>query len=118
MELDEFTQKMKDELIAQKQGILNQLIANSDDFKALVDDKDAKDEIDVAADAVDRKMLEALGAKDLNRMKMIDNALARIDQGKYGLCLKCGKHIPQERLEAIPYAFLCISCQSASEKRH
>ncbi len=117
MELDEFTKKMKEELLTQKQEIIAQLMANSDDFKKLVDDKDAKDEVDVASDVVDRKMLEALGTKDLNRMKMIDNALARIEQGKYGLCLKCGKHIPQERLEAIPYAFLCIGCQTASEKR-
>jgi RNA polymerase-binding transcription factor DksA len=42
----------------------------------------------------------------------------RIEQGKYGLCLKCGKRIPQERLEAIPYAFLCINCKSDDERKN
>ncbi|MBQ1197775.1 MAG: TraR/DksA C4-type zinc finger protein, partial [Spirochaetaceae bacterium] len=56
--------------------------------------------------------------KDLNRLKLIDSALSRIEQGKYGLCMKCGKKIPQARLEAIPYALMCIECKSADERRN
>jgi RNA polymerase-binding transcription factor DksA len=47
---------------------------------------------------------------------MINNALDRIKQGSYGKCLKCGQEIPQERLEAIPYAFMCIQCQTHNER--
>jgi RNA polymerase-binding transcription factor DksA len=57
-----------------------------------------------------------MGTQDLNRLKLMDNALARIEQGWYGLCMRCGKLIPQARLEAIPYAVLCIDCKSAEEK--
>ncbi len=67
---------------------------------------------------MDRKMLETIGSKDMKRMKLIDSAITRIEQGKYGLCMKCGKKIPKERLEAIPYALLCIECQSADERRN
>ena len=77
---------------------------------------ESKDVIDVAADAMDRKLLETMGTQDLNRLKLMDNALARIEQGRYGLCMRCGKLIPQARLEAIPYAVLCIDCKSAEEK--
>jgi RNA polymerase-binding transcription factor DksA len=44
--------------------------------------------------------------------------MTRIQQGKYGLCMKCGKRIPSERLEAIPYALMCIECKNAEERRN
>lgn len=41
----------------------------------------------------------------------INQALARIEEGTYGTCTECGNAIAPERLEAIPYAALCIDCQ-------
>jgi DnaK suppressor protein len=38
-------------------------------------------------------------------------ALERIERGDYGLCERCGKEIPAERLEAVPAATLCVSCK-------
>ena len=109
---------MKEALLEQKKEIIDQLMANNADFRQIVEGMEAKDEVDVASDAIDRKMLEAVGSKDMNRLNLIDAALARIEQGRYGLCLKCGKHIPQARLEAIPYAFMCIECKSSDERRN
>ncbi len=40
----------------------------------------------------------------------VRHALARIDAGRYGICESCGKPIPVERLEALPYATLCVDC--------
>ncbi len=53
----------------------------------------------------------------MKRLQLIDSALARIENGKYGICMKCGKKIPRERLEAIPYALLCVECKTREEKR-
>ncbi len=117
MEQD-FNSKMKEALIAMKREILGTLATNNDDFRKIVDDMESKDVVDIASDAIDSKMLETFGSKDMNRLKLIDSALMRIEQGKYGLCLKCGKKIPQERLEAIPYAFLCINCKSDDERKN
>ena len=50
-------------------------------------------------------------------LKLVDDALARFDLGTYGLCLDCGQEIDAARLEAIPYAPLCLSCQSKRERR-
>jgi len=97
---------------------LDTLISNNEDFRAIVEGLDPKDVADVAADDTDRKMLETIGAKDMKRMRLIDSALTRIEQGKYGSCMRCGKKIPKERLEAIPYALMCIECQSADERRN
>jgi RNA polymerase-binding protein DksA len=47
----------------------------------------------------------------------IDAALGRIDDGTYGLCTRCGRPIGEERLEAVPYATLCIDDKRALERR-
>jgi DnaK suppressor protein len=46
----------------------------------------------------------------------IEAALARIDDGTYGLCTRCGRPIDPERLEAVPYATLCIEDKRAQER--
>ncbi|ADK79611.1 TraR/DksA family transcriptional regulator [Sediminispirochaeta smaragdinae] len=112
-----FEEKMKDSLLAMKEELVRSLISESEDFEALVRDMDPKDLVDVAADDIDRKTLEALNAQEVKRIRLIDSALSRLKNGRYGLCMRCGKKIPTERLEAIPYALMCIECKSSDERR-
>ncbi|AEF85917.1 C4 zinc finger domain protein, DksA/TraR family [Treponema primitia ZAS-2] len=109
---------MDKSLTALKTEIVSNLIASNEDFKEIVEGMDPKDLADIASDDIDRKMIEAIGSQELKRLKLIDSALTRIQQGKYGLCVKCGKRIPQDRLEAIPYALMCIECKTAEERRN
>jgi len=44
----------------------------------------------------------------------VQNALRRIDSGGYGTCERCGKAIPLERLDALPYSTFCVDCASKS----
>jgi RNA polymerase-binding protein DksA len=113
-----FTEKMEKSLSDLKAEIVSNLIASNKDFKEIVEGMDPKDLADIASDDIDRKMIEALGSQELKRLKLIDSALTRIKQGKYGLCIKCGKRIPQDRLEAIPYALMCIECKSEEERKN
>jgi RNA polymerase-binding protein DksA len=113
-----FLEKMKQSLTKLKKEIISNLIVSNEDFKEIVEGMDPKDLADIASDDIDRKMIEAIGSQDLKRLKLIDSALTRIEQGKYGLCMKCGKKIPQLRLEAIPYALMCIDCKTAEERRN
>jgi RNA polymerase-binding protein DksA len=101
----------------QKKEIIDNLVVSNNDFRNIVEGMDPKDMVDIASDDIDRKMIEAIGTKELKRLKQIDAALTRIQQGKYGRCVKCGTAIPQDRMEAIPYALMCIKCKSAEEKR-
>lgn len=117
MEKD-FTEQMRTALYSLKKEIIDTLIVNNEDFKAIVEGIDPKDDVDQASDAMDRKMLETIGSKDMKRLKLIDSAITRLEQGKYGSCLKCGKKIPRERLEAIPYVLMCIECQTQDERRN
>lgn len=113
-----FIEKMKEEMLEQKKAILASLAGQSDDMRGLIKTVDSGDEADVASDEIDRTLLNALGSQDANRLQAIDNALERIHQNKYGRCLKCSKEIPEPRLEAIPWAVMCVECASAEEKRH
>lgn len=114
----DFIEKMETSLLALKAGIVDNLIASNEDFKEIMEGMDSKDLADIASDDIDRKMIEAIGSQELKRLKLIESALTRIKQGKYGHCIRCGKRIPQDRLIAIPYALMCIECKSEDERRN
>ena len=114
----DFIPRMEKSLTELKREIIAKLVASNEDFKEIVDAMDPKDLADVASDDIDRKMIEAIGSQELKRLRLIDSALTRIQQGRYGLCIKCNKKIPQPRLEAIPYALMCVDCKSAEERRN
>lgn len=60
-----------------------------------------------------------LALRDHNEQHLaaIDAALARLDAGTYGRCTSCHKPVAPERLEALPWAALCIDCQRAAHYR-
>lgn len=114
----DFIERMRKSLVDLKTEIISNLMAGNADFREIVEGMDPKDFADIASDDIDRKMIEAIGTQDLKRLKLIDSAMTRIQQGKYGLCMKCSKRIPTERLEAIPYALMCIECKNTEERRN
>ena len=115
---EEFIGTMEEALTKLKNEIVENLITSNNDFKEIMEGIEPKDAVDVASDDIDRKMIEAIGIQELKRLKLIESALTRIKQGKYGLCIKCIKRIPAERLQAIPYALMCIDCKAADERRN
>ena len=50
-------------------------------------------------------------------LRKIDGALKRMDEGTYGLCVRCGRPIEKPRLKALPYAELCIKDAQAAQSR-
>lgn len=60
-----------------------------------------------------------LALRDHNQAHLvsIDEALARLDAGTYGLCTSCRRPIPTERLEALPWTALCIDCSRTVQRR-
>ena len=58
----------------------------------------------------------ALSASARAAVEEIDRALARMEAGAYGICERCGNKIAVARLEALPYAALCIDCKSRAER--
>src|SRR5579862_7217740 len=72
------------------------------------------DEMDVARSTSDVETHASLIERSEDRLRLIDQALARVDNGTYGTCAECGEDIPVERLKALPFALLGVDCQ---EKR-
>jgi DnaK suppressor protein len=72
---------------------------------------------DTATDTYDRELDYTLEENSEHVLSEIDAALRRIDDGSYGQCTNCRRQIPEERLEARPYATLCIDCQRQREGR-
>jgi DnaK suppressor protein len=66
---------------------------------------------------VERERDLALSAQARAAVDEIDRALAKIPNGNYGLCEKCGEPIKRARLKALPYAALCIECKSGGLSR-
>jgi DnaK suppressor protein len=78
---------------------------------------ESPDEIDAANFLEFHEIQSSLDELSKKRIERIDRALARLDDGTYGICLKCGETILPERLLALPDADLCIKCQARLERR-
>ena len=63
------------------------------------------------SDSMDREKSFLFISRELQYLSHIEDALKRIKQGTYGICTRCGKEIPEERLEAVPTAHACVSCK-------
>lgn len=114
---DKIKGQMKLKLQDLKADVLTSLIAENNDFRAAVEDIGVKDLADVASNDIDARTLEAVGTKDKLRLQRIESALVRLENGRFGVCAGCGSKIDNKRLIAIPYAVMCIDCQSSSERR-
>ena len=62
-----------------------------------------------------RELDMTLEGQARDSLAQIERALARMDDGTYGVCARCGNVIPSERLEAMPEAELCVSCKEREE---
>lgn len=71
---------------------------------------------DSATATLNREIDYSLEENSENVLSAIEEALQRIDNGTFGTCVRCGKPIAEERLEAIPYATRCIDCQRLAER--
>lgn len=76
-----------------------------------------QDIADQASSAYTKEFLLSIGDAERRMLKQIDEALDRIRQDTYGLCDVCGEMIGERRLEALPFAKLCIGCQEEEEER-
>ena len=69
-----------------------------------------------AVELENREVMEALGDDARYELRQIERALQRLQQGEYESCRLCGEAIPGARLQAIPWATLCISCAAQEEQ--
>ena len=74
------------------------------------------DDVDVAESAYEQEMAYLFKSRGKDELRLIEEALRRIDHGDYGTCAECGEKISKKRLAALPYSILCVQCQEEMEK--
>ena len=79
---------------------------------------EAKESADLAVHDVISELSLKLGERESQMVADIDQALLRMKEGSYGLCVKCNKPIDERRLEAVPTARYDAACQEALENNH
>lgn len=72
---------------------------------------------ETATATLDREIDYTLEENSVRMLTAIDASLRRIEDGTYGTCTSCAREIPEPRLEAYPWASLCIDCKRESERR-
>ena len=70
---------------------------------------------DAAFDATGEEVATHVAEIEARELALVDIALMRIKQGKYGVCNACDANIPVARLDALPHSILCVKCQRESE---
>lgn len=79
-------------------------------IEAELDQPVEKDWEEASIEREDDEVLESMGEAGLHEIEMIRAALARIDGGEYGYCVKCGEKISEERLDVLPATPFCRNC--------
>lgn len=111
-ELEVFEKKL-----AQKRDQLVNVVQRSESYGREIDsDGDAMDLADKASNSYTKEFMFSKSNSDRMFLQQVDEALLRIKSGTFGECVRCEDPIERKRLEAIPWARLCLACQEKAEK--
>ena len=83
-----------------------------------IKEENTQDEADLAAMSHDKHLLYNLRESDIQRAAFIQRALKAIDRGQYGECSSCGEDINEKRIQAVPWATMCVQCQEKTEQEN
>jgi DnaK suppressor protein len=108
-------EKFRQRLIAKRKELVGGVRgSNVDSIETNTDG--IQDLADQASSAYTKEFLLSIGDAERRILKQVDEALKRIKEQTYGLCETCGEMISERRLEALPFAKLCIGCQEQEEE--
>ena len=102
--------KMKEETL---QEINKSLKSGSD----VTSGEPSGDIYDQASSERDRELGLLLGDREREKLRNIDEALLKIEEGEYGICEECEEEIPIGRLKVMPFAHNCVKCKADIEKQ-
>jgi DnaK suppressor protein len=104
----------RDRLQLKKQQILEAYNKNKSYGKE-ADGEATQDIADKAANSYTKEFLFSLSNTERNLLQQVDAALGRIDGRRFGVCAACENDMNIKRLEAVPWARLCLPCQEKQE---
>jgi DnaK suppressor protein len=107
----------KEMLLKKKATLTNYIKTELSELEA-ADKHHLADLEEMASDTHDTDSVCEIMAVGVDTIGQIDQALAKIEDGTYGVCEDCGEQIAFERLEALPFATLCVECKKKREILH
>ncbi|MBI4735405.1 MAG: TraR/DksA family transcriptional regulator [candidate division NC10 bacterium] len=108
-------EKFKQRLLAKRKELISEVRGSN--VGSLETSTDGIQDIaDQASSAYTKEFLLSIGDAERRMLRQVDEALAKIRQDTYGRCESCGEMISERRLEALPFARLCIACQEEEER--
>jgi DnaK suppressor protein len=108
-------EKFKQRLVAKRKELVSEVRGSN--VGSLETNADGIQDIaDQASSAYTKEFLLSIGDAERRMLRQVDEALDKIRQDTYGLCESCGEMINERRLEALPFARLCIKCQEKEEE--
>ena len=112
--------EVRSELASDRDRLLAEVSAAEHDIQVLLRDGGdgaGNDQADVGSNALERDAEISLAKNSREMLFQVDRALARLDDGTYGVCESCGQPIGKLRLMAFPRATLCVPCKQRQERR-
>ena len=97
-----------------KEQILETFTKNNS-YGREADGEPTQDIADKAANSYTKEFLFSLANSERQLLKQVDEALSRIEARSYGVCASCEDSLNLKRLQAVPWATLCIDCQEKQE---
>ena len=98
-----------------KQEELQRLVAKSEQDGREADEEITQDVADKAANSYTKEFLFHQSHDNRRVLQLVAEALERLKNGEYGLCVACHEEVQHKRLEAVPWARHCIECQEKQE---
>jgi DnaK suppressor protein len=105
----------KKKLQTRREELLKTIARTGEEGRA-ADDDPTVDLADKAANSYTKEFLFGQTNIDRTTLQLIDEALDRIKNGSYGICVHCETELQQKRLEAVPWARHCTACQEKQEQ--
>jgi DnaK suppressor protein len=109
--LQQMLMRKRQEILREIEGNLGQSLTEDQQRRL----ESARDVGDQALMDLERELGISLMEMRNRKRQSIDEALTRLNEGTYGICAECGIEISEKRLEAVPFAKLCVQCQSQQE---
>jgi DnaK suppressor protein len=108
--------KYEQKLLEAKETLVDRVQKAEVDGRETDAESEARDLADQASSSYTKELLFSKSNSDRQFLQKIEDALERIEAGEYGQCSSCEEAIGQKRLEAVPWARLCIKCQELQEE--
>jgi DnaK suppressor protein len=102
-------------LLEQRNALLG-MVERTEDYGREADRDVSQDPADKASNSYTKELLFSQSTNERNTLKLIEEAIERINEESYGECINCGEEILQKRLDAIPWTPHCIRCQELLEQ--